>query len=192
MKNKIKTKSCYLCGCVIYKAIRCSCFKGNPRYNHELTKNVEPDLKGNRTRLCINKGFYMSRPWRRLKKAIIRLYGPFCMRCKTKGIVHVDHIKPRSKNPSLELNPWNLQVLCSQCNQSKGNVTKKDYRSKNQKEKLKSTKNKVILEFLNGEISSRFKKKRKAKSYKKKMKREKKVKKEKTSPKTILRKAVNL
>lgn len=46
--------------------------------------------------------------------------------------MHVDHIKPRSKYPKEELNPKNLQVLCPNCNYSKSNVVKNDYRTKKQ------------------------------------------------------------
>ncbi len=34
--------------------------------------------------------------------------------------IHVDHIKPRSRYPELELCLDNLQVLCSDCNIGKG------------------------------------------------------------------------
>ncbi|RYZ77711.1 MAG: hypothetical protein EOP05_00795 [Proteobacteria bacterium] len=45
------------------------------------------------------------------------------------GAMHVDHIKPRSKYPHLELEFSNLQVLCRQCNFGKSNKYEDDFRS---------------------------------------------------------------
>ena len=42
--------------------------------------------------------------------------------------MHVDHIKPRSKYPRLELDFDNLQVLCEDCNLGKSNRYKVDLR----------------------------------------------------------------
>jgi len=42
--------------------------------------------------------------------------------------MHVDHIRPRSKSPSLELDPDNLQVLCKACNLGKSNLDDTDFR----------------------------------------------------------------
>jgi len=53
------------------------------------------------------------------------------MRCKASGngvIIHVDHIKPRSLFPKLELVFDNMQVLCKKCNLDKGNKNDIDYR----------------------------------------------------------------
>lgn len=48
---------------------------------------------------------------------------------KEHGVVmHVDHIKPRSKHPELSLCFDNLQVLCEDCNIGKGNRYDEDYR----------------------------------------------------------------
>jgi 5-methylcytosine-specific restriction endonuclease McrA len=43
--------------------------------------------------------------------------------------IHIDHIKPRSKYPELELEFDNLQVLCATCNVKKSNIDETDYRS---------------------------------------------------------------
>jgi 5-methylcytosine-specific restriction endonuclease McrA len=42
--------------------------------------------------------------------------------------MHVDHIKPRSRFPHLELSLDNLQVLCAACNVGKGNRDEIDWR----------------------------------------------------------------
>jgi 5-methylcytosine-specific restriction endonuclease McrA len=42
--------------------------------------------------------------------------------------MHVDHIKPRSKYPALELAEDNLQVLCELCNIGKSNTNETDWR----------------------------------------------------------------
>jgi len=42
---------------------------------------------------------------------------------------HVDHIKPRSKYPLLELDISNMQVLCEQCNCSLKGTNTVDYRN---------------------------------------------------------------
>ena len=43
-------------------------------------------------------------------------------------ILHVDHIKPRSRFPELALDVANLQVLCEDCNLGKGNSDTVDWR----------------------------------------------------------------
>ena|ERR1700676_1411336 len=66
--------------------------------------------------------FFKSSDWRKLRFKILRKYGFRCMACgldNTKTVLHVDHIKPRSKYPSFELDPNNLQVLCEDCNMGK-------------------------------------------------------------------------
>jgi len=78
-------------------------------------------------------GFYMSHAWRGLRYRVIRKYKAACMGCgrspKEHGIViHVDHIKPRSKRPDLELVFENLQLLCEDCNLGKENKDSTDWR----------------------------------------------------------------
>jgi len=77
--------------------------------------------------------FYMSHAWRELRYRVLRKYKAACMACgrspKHHGIViHVDHIKPRSKFPRLELVFENLQLLCEDCNLAKGNKDCIDWR----------------------------------------------------------------
>jgi len=73
--------------------------------------------------------FYDSREWQVLRYSVLRKYGRKCMACsKTEGQMHVDHIKPRSRYPELELNFDNLQVLCRDCNMGKSAWDETDWR----------------------------------------------------------------
>lgn len=69
--------------------------------------------------------FYRSREWRRLRYQAFQRYGNKCCVCgrgASDGMVmHVDHIKPRSLYPHLALDIANLQIMCNECNVSKGN-----------------------------------------------------------------------
>lgn len=70
-------------------------------------------------------GFYESREWRELRYRVLRKSAFKCAACGAKGestILHVDHVKPRSKHPELELDEANLQVLCEDCNLGKSNL----------------------------------------------------------------------
>jgi len=63
----------------------------------------------------------------------IKQYGRKCMCCgATDSPIHVDHIKPRSKHPELELELSNLQILCEDCNMGKGGWDQTDWRSTEQ------------------------------------------------------------
>ena len=64
--------------------------------------------------------FYLSNAWAELRLQVLRHYGRQCMACgKTTGQMHVDHVKPRSKFPHLELEFDNMQVLCAEHNKAK-------------------------------------------------------------------------
>jgi len=66
--------------------------------------------------------FYTSREWKSLRYKFLRKYESKCMLCLSREkSLHVDHIKPRSKYPKLELDINNLQILCSDCNMGKSN-----------------------------------------------------------------------
>jgi len=77
-------------------------------------------------------GFYTSPSWRAVRyQALSRSSGACCLcgRTAKDGVkLHVDHIKPRSRFPELELDVDNLQVLCEDCNLGKSNVDTKDWR----------------------------------------------------------------
>ena len=80
-----------------------------------------------------SKGFYTSRAWRELRIKALHDNGFKCCACgrepRIHGVVlHVDHIKPRSKYPELELTFNNLQVLCEDCNLGKSNHYEEDWR----------------------------------------------------------------
>lgn len=64
--------------------------------------------------------FYMREDWKNLRKQARMSYPNACMRCGSVKDLHVDHIKPRSKYPHLELEFKNLQILCESCNLKKG------------------------------------------------------------------------
>lgn len=73
--------------------------------------------------------FYLIPEWERLRVAVLKFYGCKCMKCGIKNCeMHVDHIKPRSLYPDLELVKDNLQVLCKDCNMEKLNLNEIDYR----------------------------------------------------------------
>lgn len=77
--------------------------------------------------------FYASREWMTLRYEVLKEFGARCLVCgrtARDGIkIHVDHIKPRSLFPELELAKENLQVLCEDCNKGKSNRDDIDWRS---------------------------------------------------------------
>jgi 5-methylcytosine-specific restriction endonuclease McrA len=79
-----------------------------------------------------NDGFYLCRAWRELRYQALVNCGARCMCCGAKADdnvrLHVDHIKPRSRYPKLELVLDNLQVLCEDCNIGKGAWDTTDFR----------------------------------------------------------------
>lgn len=75
--------------------------------------------------------FYTSKEWRELRYIALITYGRKCACCNsTENRLHVDHIKPRSIYPHLELDLNNLQVLCADCNIGKSNKFFDDFRNK--------------------------------------------------------------
>ena len=72
--------------------------------------------------------FYSSAPWLSLRFSVLMKYGEVCMKCGSTHHIAVDHIKPRSLYPLLELEFNNMQVLCRSCNSSKSNREIVDYR----------------------------------------------------------------
>lgn len=77
----------------------------------------------------MSAGFYKTREWRELRYQVLVKYGKSCQCCNTvSGQLHVDHIKPRSKYPELELDINNLQILCEGCNIGKSNTDETDWR----------------------------------------------------------------
>ena len=64
-----------------------------------------------------------------MKKRVLEKFGAMCMNpaCKSQKDIQVDHVKPRSKYPSKELDFNNLQVLCKTCNLRKHDSDSKEW-----------------------------------------------------------------
>lgn len=77
--------------------------------------------------------FYKSWDWKKLRYETLKKYGAMCMLCGSDYRIVVDHIKPRSRFPELELDPDNMQVLCNECNMGKGNKDYTDFRPREPK-----------------------------------------------------------
>lgn len=111
------------------------------QYKKRLAKQIrEKDIKDGWTpepkdlvkRKDKSDDFYSSLVWRELRfRALKRNDGrcELCGRSKHDGVIlHVDHIKPRSRFPMLALTESNLQVMCDDCNLGKGNRDTTDWR----------------------------------------------------------------
>lgn len=76
--------------------------------------------------------FYASDIWRHVRYQALRRSQGICECCYAAPVpgkpLHVDHIKPRSKFPALQLELSNLQVLCTDCNLGKSNRDDTDWR----------------------------------------------------------------
>lgn len=108
-----------------------------PELKFRANKNGKNRNKHQEKRLEISRldavAFYESREWRELRYRVIQKYESKCMACgrtplKHGVIIHVDHIKPRSKYPELALVFENLQILCEDCNIGKSNKDETDWR----------------------------------------------------------------
>lgn len=85
--------------------------------------------------------FYQSEAWRRVRYIALQKSNGACVLCgrtqRHHGVIlHVDHIKPRSKYPDLELSVKNLQVLCEDCNLGKGNKDDTDWTTDTKTDRL--------------------------------------------------------
>lgn len=71
--------------------------------------------------------------WKAIRKMALNLYGSRCQCCgaspSTGAVMNVDHIKSRKFYPHLALDINNLQVLCGDCNEGKGNWDMTDHRT---------------------------------------------------------------
>jgi 5-methylcytosine-specific restriction endonuclease McrA len=90
---------------------------------HIELKNI-PDAK--------SKDFLSSKAWLRARLTALKQHGNRCQSCgrgpNDDARLNVDHIKPRRLFPELALDIANLQVLCSECNEGKGNWDLTDFR----------------------------------------------------------------
>ena len=92
-------------------------------------KRKKKESKKKKKKYKNGSSFYESKAWKKLRAKVLKKYGRKCMFCgKTQGVIQVDHIKPRSKYPELELVFDNMQVLCKDCNMEKSNKHSTDYR----------------------------------------------------------------
>lgn len=86
--------------------------------------------------------FYESREWLELRYRVMQKAGGNCKLCGCRGTpgnpLQVDHIKPRSLYPKLQLAEANMQVLCKNCNQGKSNKDDTDWRFKASREAMDS------------------------------------------------------
>ncbi len=146
VKRRTKPKTCPVCRTryqsgaardgnhVGYCSLTCS----NGRTNSGIRKKGKKKKQRLRQLRRIEKtlhppDFYNSDAWRELRYKILRKFGFKCMACGAsppKVVLHVDHIKPRSKYPGMELDPNNLQVLCASCNLGKRHHFEDDLRPK--------------------------------------------------------------
>lgn len=76
--------------------------------------------------------FLQSKAWKRLRLQALHKYGRRCQCCgaspETGAVLNVDHVLPRRLFPDLALKLDNLQVLCGDCNEGKGNWDMTDCR----------------------------------------------------------------
>jgi hypothetical protein len=76
--------------------------------------------------------FYESSSWLDVRYRALKRENGYCQCCGSRGTpdnpIQVDHIKPRSRFPHLQLALSNLQVLCRHCNLGKSNSDWTDWR----------------------------------------------------------------
>lgn len=104
--------------------------KKKDRYLRKITERKVRQERRHKRKVCA-QDFHSSKEWRELRYITLRRYGFKCMACGSAPpnvVLHVDHIKPRSKYPELALELSNLQVLCEDCNLGKSNHTEDDLR----------------------------------------------------------------
>lgn len=79
----------------------------------------------------ISSEFLNSVEWKRLRFVALSSYDRKCVCCgatpESGAVLNVDHIKPRRLFPELALELDNLQILCADCNQGKGNLSTKRF-----------------------------------------------------------------
>lgn len=97
-----------------------------------VTPSVPKPKKAKKFSFAKFNAFYHTKEWQKLRFKAFLEHGRKCMCCNaTDKVLHVDHIKPRSKYPELELSLENLQILCEDCNMGKGGWSEADFRESN-------------------------------------------------------------
>jgi uncharacterized protein (TIGR02646 family) len=107
---------------------------------------------GHRGGSGVKYNFYESREWRELRYKALKEQGHKCKSCGAtaeNAVLHVDHIKPRSKYPELELDPSNVQVLCEDCNMGKSDQHEDRFVGETLEEKESRVKRQSILKRIN-------------------------------------------
>ena len=109
------------------RSVSCvNCLARAKQYAKSRTKK-----KSDQAKKETNKAFYASWEWKELRYKVLMKCGRKCMCCgdhPPHARLVVDHIKPRSKYPSLELDESNCQVLCNACNMGKSDKDETDFR----------------------------------------------------------------
>ena len=103
------------------------------RHKLKNTKSEQCLVNKTESHSLSSKDFYKSKQWRFLRAKILEKYECKCMMCGHSPkehdiVIHVDHIKPRSTHPHLQLREDNLQLLCEDCNLGKSNKYQTDWR----------------------------------------------------------------
>lgn len=99
-------------------------------------KKVRKQHEADRRENGRETSFFDSNKWQRLRYEVLVASNGQCALCgrstREHGVIlHVDHIKPRSRFPNLALERTNLQVLCEDCNLGKSNRDTIDWRPAN-------------------------------------------------------------
>ena len=106
-----------------------------PYKSRRQKKRTQSRRQGSGRRFATTTKFLQSWEWTELRYRALKLHGRRCQCCgatPADGVMlHVDHIKPRSKFPELALEIDNLQVLCAACNKGKGAWDETDFRIEN-------------------------------------------------------------
>lgn len=93
------------------------------KYNSKQAKATERKEKAS---------FYNTNEWKSLRYKVLAAANGKCECCGMSSsmgaVLHVDHIKPRSKYPELALEFSNMQILCADCNIGKSNKDDTDWR----------------------------------------------------------------
>lgn len=128
-------------------------FQKDPKkvWDERASSNVveKQPKKADRVRRKSNDDFYHSWEWAQLRFEVLLHYGAKCMLCGATNEVTkitVDHIKPRSIYPELELDFKNLQVLCDLCNRGKSRRHEIDFRDKHLEDQINSHMKSILLE----------------------------------------------
>src|SRR5688572_13677972 len=105
-------------------------------FNRWLNQDNKPAQPSNAVdrhlKWVLRKDFYQSDEWRAVRYEALKLHSARCQCCGRSArdgiVIHVDHIKPRSRFPELALTLDNLQILCEDCNLGKMARDETDWR----------------------------------------------------------------